>query len=175
MRNPDFTQTFILVTDASNMVVGAIFIQGGEEDRPIAYFSRKLLPRKRIYSVVEQECLEVVLSIKVFETYLLGKPFVIQKEHWALQWLQHFKDKNTWFTKWSLAIQPYTLTITHRKGCENANEDTLSGIPQEEPCFTLEKKGGNVTEQVDHLNRIQIKDDQLNYCNGIPKQSSYIK
>ena len=63
MKNPDFTQTFILQTDASNMGVGAVLSQGSEEDQPIAYFSRKLLPRERNYSVVEKECLAVVLGI----------------------------------------------------------------------------------------------------------------
>ena len=97
--------------------------------------------------MVEQECLAVVLGIKAFETYLLGRPFVIQTDHRALQWLQRFKDKNTRLTRWSLALQPYTFTVTHRKGRENANADTLSRIPQEEPYFALKKEGGNVTEQ----------------------------
>ena len=86
MRNPDFTQMFILQTDASNMGVRAVLSQGSEEDRPIVYFSQKLLPRERNYSVVEQKCLVVVLGIKAFETYLLGRPFVIQTDR-ALQWL----------------------------------------------------------------------------------------
>ena len=131
MRNPDFTRTFILQTDASNVGVGAVLSQGSEEDRPIAYFSRKLLLREQNYSVVEQECLAVVLSIKAFETYLLGKPFVIQTDHRALQWLQQLKDKNGQLTRWSLALQPYTFTVTHHKGCENANADGLSRIPQD--------------------------------------------
>ena len=146
MKNPDFTQTFILQTDASNVGVGAVLSQGSEEDRPIAYFSRKLLPRERNYSVVEKECLAVVLGIRAFETYLLGKPFVIQTDHRALQWLQRFKDKNARLTRWSLALQPYTFTVTHRKGCENANADALSRISQD-PCFALKMEGGNVTEK----------------------------
>ena len=74
MRNPDFTKTLILQTDSSNVGVGAVLSQGSKEDKPIAYFSWKLLVREQNYSVVEQECLAVVLGIKAFETYLLGKP-----------------------------------------------------------------------------------------------------
>ena len=42
MRNPDFTRTFILQTDASVIGVGAVLSQGETDDQPIAYFSRKL-------------------------------------------------------------------------------------------------------------------------------------
>ena len=117
---------FILQTDAYNVGVGAVLSEGTEEDRPIAYFSRKVLPREHHHSVMEQECLAVVLRIKAFETYLLRKPFVIQTDHWALQWLQRFKDKKARLTHWTLALQPYTFTVTHRKGRENANADALS-------------------------------------------------
>ena len=77
MRNPDLKQTFILQTDASNIGVGALLSQG-QDERPIAYFSRKVLDWEGNYSTVEKECLAVVLSIKHFNVYLLGKPFILQ-------------------------------------------------------------------------------------------------
>ena len=40
LENPDFTQTFQLQTDASDVGVGMILTQEGELDQPIAYFSR---------------------------------------------------------------------------------------------------------------------------------------
>ena len=41
LKNPDFTRTFILQTDASGVGVGAVLSQGEEEDYPVAYFSRQ--------------------------------------------------------------------------------------------------------------------------------------
>ena len=130
MRNPDFQRTFILQTDASGVGVGAILSQGeGEsEDSPIAYFSRKLLPREQAYSTVEKECLAIVLAVRHFRAYLLGRPFVIQTDHRALQWLHQFKEKNARLTRWSLVLQPYSFTIQHRKGKANANADALSRL-----------------------------------------------
>ena len=77
MRNPDLKQTFILQTDASSIGVGAVLSQG-QDECPIAYFSWKVLDRERNYSTVEKECLAVVLSIKHFDVYLPGKPFILQ-------------------------------------------------------------------------------------------------
>ena len=60
--------------------------EAGDED-PVAYFSRKLLPREQQYSTVEKECLAIKLSIEAFKVYLVGKPFQIQTDHCALVWL----------------------------------------------------------------------------------------
>ena len=131
LRNPDYTQTFQLQTDASDVGVGAVLSQGGEQDQPIAYFSRKVLERERHYSTIEKECLAIHLGIKAFTTYLIGKPFVLQTDNRALTWLQTFKDKNARLTRWSLALQPYTFMVQHRKGRDNANADALSRLPVE--------------------------------------------
>ena len=86
LRSPDFTKTFILQTDASDRGVGAVLSQQDEEghDHPIAYFSRKLLPREEKYSTIEKECLAIKLGIQAFQVYLLGKPFIVHTDHRAL-------------------------------------------------------------------------------------------
>ena len=151
MRNPDPSKTFVLQTDASDFGVGAVLSQG-EDERPIAYYSRKLLDGERRYSVVEKECLAVVLGIKAFNVYLAGKPFVLQTDHKALRWLHNFRDKNSRLTRWSLALQPYAFTVEHRKGSENGNADALSRL--DTPHFVLEKEGEDVKidcDLVDHF------------------------
>ena len=58
LRTPDFTQPFIVQTDASDRAVGAVLSQAREDgDQPVAFFSKKLLPREENYSTVEKECL----------------------------------------------------------------------------------------------------------------------
>ena len=111
LKNPDYQQTFCLQTDASDVGVGAVLSQGDPNDRPIAYYSRKLLDRERNYSTIEKECLTIVLAVKAFAVYLLGKPFVLQTDNRALVWLRMLKDKNARLTRWSLALQPYTFEV----------------------------------------------------------------
>ena len=169
LKNPDYTQVFQLQTDASDVGIGAVLSQGGENDQPVAYFSRRMLEREKHYSTVEKKCLAILLGVKAFATYLIGKPFVLQTDNRALIWLQKFKDKNARLTRWSLALQPYTFEVQHRKGRDNANADALSRLPVNEKdsshstnlCFTLMKGGRNVAdpscdELTDHLNHESI-------------------
>ena len=98
------------------------------KDRPVAYFSRKLLPREQRYSTIEKECLAIKLAVETFKVYLLGRPFTIQMDHRSLVWLNRLKDKNGRFTRWSLALQPYSFKVVHRAGNKNGNADALSRV-----------------------------------------------
>ena len=128
LRNPDFTKTFFLQMDASDRGLGAVLSQLDDErkDHPVAYYSRKLLPREERYSTVEKECLAIKLGVEAFRVYLLGRKFVIQTDHRSLIWLDRLKEKNARLTRWSLSLQSYMFTVTHRAGAANGNADALS-------------------------------------------------
>lgn len=128
LRSPDFDRQFILQTDASNRGVGAVLSQYDDYgcDRPVAYYSRKLLPREEHYSAVEKECLAIKLATHAFRVYLLGKPFIIQTDHRSLKWLDQFRETNARLTRWSLSLQPYCYTVQYRSGASNGNADGLS-------------------------------------------------
>ena len=128
---PNFEKQFILQTDASEQGVGAVLNQldGSGADHPVAYFSRKLLPREEKYSTVEKECLAIKLGIQAFRVYLLGRPFTVQMDHRALQWLDRVKESNARLTRWSLSLQPYQFELAYRPGNQNGNADGLSRGP----------------------------------------------
>ena len=134
LQNPDFGRRFLLQTDASDRGVGAVLSQKDdtEQDRPIAYFSRKLLPRECRYSTVEKECLAIKLGVEAFKVYLLGKEFTIQTDHRALVWLNRLREKNARLTRWSLALQDYKFDVVHRAGTANGNADALSRTAYED-------------------------------------------
>ena len=130
LRSPDFTRPFVPQTDASERGVGAVLSQLDDngDDHPVAYFSRKLLPREEKYSTVEKECLAIKLAVQAFNVYLLGRPSTIQTNHHSLQWLDRLKDNNSRLTCWSLALQPYQLQVKYRTGKANSNADGLSRV-----------------------------------------------
>ena len=128
LDNPDFGKDFILQRDASDRGVGAVLSQVGEDgiERPVAYFSRKLLPRETRYSTIEKECLAIKLGVEAFRVYLLGREFLVQTDHRSLTWLDKLKDKNSRLARWSLVLQQYTFRVIHRAGSANGNADALS-------------------------------------------------
>jgi len=82
LKLPNFEQEFVLQTDASNNRIGAILLQ--EElaiEHPIAFASRKLLPREIHYSTIEKECLAIVWAIQKFQNFLYGKSFIPEMDH----------------------------------------------------------------------------------------------
>ena len=93
---------------------------------PVAYFSKKLLPQEESYSTIEKECLAVKLGIEAFQFYLMGCTFTVQTAHRALLWLDRLKNTNSRLTRWSLILQQYQFTVTHRPGSTNGNADALS-------------------------------------------------
>ena len=98
------------------------------EDKPVAYFSKKLLTREENYSTVEKECLAIKLATQAVRVYLLGRPFVVQTDHRALEWLDRVKENNSRLSRWSLAMQPFQFTVEYRPGRGNANADSLSRL-----------------------------------------------
>ena len=79
-RAPDFTRPFVLAVDASCVGVGAVLLQEGEDEaeHPVAFFSKKLSPAQKYYSVIEQELLGILLVLQHFEDYLPSHAPVIK-------------------------------------------------------------------------------------------------
>lgn len=73
LRLPDFSKEFVLQTDVCNEGVGGILLQ--EEDgvkHPVAFASKKLLPRECNYSVIEKECLAIVWAVQKFQNFYMA-------------------------------------------------------------------------------------------------------
>jgi len=113
LRLPDVNQPFILQIDASHLGVGAVVLQEDTagEKRPIAFASRKLLPRESRYSTIEQECLAITWGVKKFQEYLYGTEFIRETDHQPLQYLRQAKFQNGRLMLWALALQPFCFAL----------------------------------------------------------------
>ena len=128
-RLPDASLTFVLRTDASNKGLGAVLLQYHHGcPHPVAYASRKLLPRECRYSTIERECLAVVFGILRFDYYLRGREFILEIDHKPLIYLQNFKGKNDRLLRWALSLQAYKFRLVHVAGADNIGADLLSRV-----------------------------------------------
>lgn len=127
LRLPDPTKEYVVRTDASNIGLGAALMQEHEGVlHPVAYLSRKLLPREQNYSAVERECLGIVWAIEKLQAYLYGREFVLESDHQPLAYMHQAKLKNAKVMRWAIFLQPYRFRLRAIKGRDNLVADYLS-------------------------------------------------
>lgn len=138
--NPNFEKKFFLHCDASDFGIGAVLVQLDEDnqERPIAFMSRKLSTSQRNYSVTERECLAALEAIKKFRCYLEMQEFEVITDHASLVWLMRQPNLTGRLARWALQLQAFKFTVSHRKGKENVVPDALSRIPESD-IASLEK------------------------------------
>ena len=125
LKVPEANKPFIVHSDASDVGLGAVLSQVGEdEEHPIAYASRKLKPREVRYSTIE--CLAAVWAVKHFEHYLYGQSFMLITDHRPLTWLKSMKNSNRRLTRWTVFLQQFKFEVQHRSGNQHKNADGLS-------------------------------------------------
>ena len=61
---------------------------------------RALTKKERKYSTTQKEMLALVWAVGQFCPYLLGRPFTMQTDHSALQWLYSFKEPEGQVARW---------------------------------------------------------------------------
>lgn len=66
---PDFSQPFILETEASGTRIGAVLMQGG---RPLAYISKATGPTAAALSTYDKEALAILEALKKWKHYFCG-------------------------------------------------------------------------------------------------------
>lgn len=135
---PDFQQPFVLQTDASSVVLGAVLTQevNGRENI-IAFASRALNDAEKKYSVTEQECLAVVWAIKKFRPYLEGYKFRVVTDHSSLRWLHNLRNPTGPLARWALEMLEYDYEVVHRKGVFNKVPDALSRMYEGDPEIAI--------------------------------------
>lgn len=127
LANPNYDAPFIIQTDASDVGMGAILVQGeGDDEKVIAYWSQKLSAAQSKYQTTERECLAVILAIEKFRPYIEGVAFTVITDHASLLWLQNLKDPSGRLGRWALRLQAYEVILKHRKGRFMVVADALS-------------------------------------------------
>nr|VZI28186.1 unnamed protein product [Spirometra erinaceieuropaei] len=117
-----------LMVDASTVAVGAVLQQHlVGSTRPLAFFSKKLLPTETRYSTFGRELLAVYLTEKHFRHFLEDSDFTVFTDHKTLTFaLRSHSDK---YNPREIAhldyISQFTTDIRHTDGTNNEVADIL--------------------------------------------------
>ena len=162
LAHPQPGRTYILDTDASTWGIGAVLSQlqphgkaNTEQERPIAYASRLLLPRELNYCARRRELLAIYEWTQYFSHYLAGQRFVIRTDHDSLKGLNNLAKLPGQFARWIEYLNGFSFDIKVRKGAEHSNADFLSRIFGD--CFC---KGREIFEQTESA-REALRDEPV--------------
>ena len=96
---PDFNLLFEIHTDASHTQLGVVISQN---NKLIAFYSRKLHLAQRRYTTTECELLSIIETLKEFKNILLGQQIVVYTNHKNLTY-KNFNMEH--IMKWRLLIE----------------------------------------------------------------------
>ncbi len=119
----------ILKINALNFAVNACLYQiKNEQQRLIAYWSKKLSEPEKRYKVHNKELLVIVKALQDWRPYLADtkKPIQIYTDHKNLRNFAMTKQLNQQQVCWAEQLADYEFQIHYKKDNENDEADTLS-------------------------------------------------
>jgi len=179
---PNFNQPFEIYTDASNKQLGSVITQN---NRPIAFYSKKLSKHQQKYTVTDLELLSIVMTLKEFRSILLGQDIIIYTDHKNLESdLAHLTSQMG--LRWRLLIEEYGIKIIYIKGEKNNAADALSRLnftPSKSDAFATTEYvfslQGDDTEMfplsMSQIAAEQFEDDELKEQMSKPSKRTYAK
>ncbi len=124
--NPDVP--YIVDTDASNLVIGAVLsqVQDGKE-KVIMYGSKAFSGLQRRWCTTRREIFAIIYFVTVkFTYYLFSQNFRLRTDHSSLRWLDSFHDKATdVLARWLHYLEtfrPYMTIIVEREEIKDAQK-----------------------------------------------------
>ena len=162
LHYPNFDKEFYLTTDASDIAIGGYLHQLDDNgcDRPIAFFSKKLLDAETRYATLDLEALAVVYGLKVCRPYILGRTVTITSDNAPLVWMLKSSNQSSRVARWQVLMSEYDITnIKHLAGKDNfiadalsrnvPVNDTLDNLLADIPCLNTIGKGEQTEQLID--------------------------
>ena len=81
---PDFSQEFIIETNASGNGIGAVLMQQGHL---VAFINKALSSKHQALSAYDNEMFAILFVVKKWHFYLVGRYFTIRTDHQPIKYL----------------------------------------------------------------------------------------
>lgn len=130
-----------IYTDASIQGLGAILKQPQEngDEKPIAYFSKRLTKSQTQKKAIYLECLAIKEAIQYWQYRLMGKRFTIFTDHKPLLKLNIKSRTDEELGNMTFLLSQYNFDIKYNPGKYNTEADCLSRNPVLDPSEDEEK------------------------------------
>lgn len=129
LRLPDFSKSFVVTTDASDISAGGVLSQiFGSEDHPIAFFSKKFGIHERNWPAHEKELFAIKMALEKWRHYLHGRHFEVFTDNSACKWLLHHPRVSPKLARYLDFFSQFEFTLHHVKGSLNVVADALSRV-----------------------------------------------
>jgi transposase InsO family protein len=124
---PDFSQPFLVATDASNHGVGAVLYQEiNSQVRYVNFASAALTSGQKNYSATKKELYAIVFALNKFRNYIWGAHFTLYTDHRALTYLFTVNHTSPMVNTWMEIVLDFNFEIIHKPGILNVLPDYLS-------------------------------------------------
>ena len=100
---PNWEKPFVIHTDASGKQIGAVISQ---DDKPIAFFSRKFNTDQKNYTTIKKELLAIVECLKQFRNILFGYKIIVYFDYKNLVHAETI-SKSQRLMRWHLLLEEF--------------------------------------------------------------------
>jgi hypothetical protein len=152
---PDFTEQFIIETDACDLGIGAVLLQ---RDQPVDFLSKTLSQQHQHLSIYEKEFLALIMAADKWRQYLQHQEFIIRTDHKSLAYLCEQNLHLDMQKKAMARLMGLQFKIVYRKGKENVAVDALSRMPHH--LFALQAISSARTDWIQELLNSYVTDTQ---------------
>jgi len=125
---PDFSQPFIVITDASEGAKGGVLCQMRDGvEKPIAYISKAMNVHERNYGASDSEGCAATFVIRKCRPYLHGSHCILVSDASSVKALVgkgQLESKRQ--QRYAMDLQEHSITVVHRAGAVNHMADALS-------------------------------------------------
>lgn len=102
-----------------------------QKGRPVVFLAKGLGIKHQAVFIYDKEMLTVLLAVRKWHAYLVGRRFQIRTDHHSLKFSVDKQLIMPFQQKWVVKMLGHDYYISYKKGSQNKVDDTLSRMVHE--------------------------------------------